>query len=153
MILSIKADVRLDWAIHHRGIGVQHGLEDGSECGLLALAWDAKSYNAGSLKTSVKRVSDKTEGTLIGGQRMAQTRRMGKRNRRAYLLSAPRFSPYRSGQTHADRSLRPFPVSPHYVGAHGRPPDLFCPIPVRLSIVGGQGVIRDHGLKISRFIA
>jgi hypothetical protein len=117
MILSIKADVRLDWAIHHRGIGVQHGLEDGSECGLLALAWDAKSYNAGSLKTSVKRVSDKTEGT------------------------------------HADRSLRPFPVSPHYVDAHGRPPDLFCPIPVRLSIVGGQGVIRDHGLTISRFIA
>jgi hypothetical protein len=41
------------------GIGVQHGLEDGSECGLLALAWDAKSYNAGSLKTCVQRFSHK----------------------------------------------------------------------------------------------
>jgi hypothetical protein len=67
------------------GIGVQHGLADGSEYGLLALAWDAKSYNAGSLKTFVQRVSDKTEGTLIGGQRMAQTRRVGKDNQRAYL--------------------------------------------------------------------
>jgi hypothetical protein len=35
-----------------------------------------------------------------------------KRNQRAYLLSAPGFSPYRSGQDHADRSLRPLPVSP-----------------------------------------
>ena len=34
-------------------IGVQHGLEGGSECGLLALTWDAKSYNPGSLKGSV----------------------------------------------------------------------------------------------------
>jgi len=34
-------------------IGVQHGLEGGSECGLLALTWDAKSYNPGSLKTCV----------------------------------------------------------------------------------------------------
>jgi hypothetical protein len=39
---------------------------------------------------------------------MAQTRRMGKHNERAYLLSAPRFSPYRRGQDRADRfHLRP----------------------------------------------
>jgi len=72
---------------------------------------------------------------------MAQTRRVGKHNERAYLLSVPRppsqatarpnredvhisecgrdeafrvvgFSPDRSGQDHANRSLRPFPVSP-----------------------------------------
>jgi phospholipase C len=36
---------------------------------------------------------------------------MGKRNQRADLLSAPRFSPYRSGQDHADRSLRPLALS------------------------------------------
>ena len=29
---------------------------------------------------------------------MAQTRRIGKHNEKAYLLSAPRFSPYRNGQ-------------------------------------------------------
>jgi hypothetical protein len=43
---------------------------------------------------------------------MAQTRRVGKHNERAYLLSAPRFSPYRSPQDHGGRSLRPLPVSP-----------------------------------------
>jgi hypothetical protein len=34
---------------------------------------------------------------FISGQRMAQTRRMGKRNRRADRPKAPRFSPYRNG--------------------------------------------------------
>jgi hypothetical protein len=38
-----------------------------------------------------------TDMVIIGGQRMAQTRRMGKRNQRADLPKAPRFSPYRSG--------------------------------------------------------
>jgi hypothetical protein len=41
-----------------------------------ALTWDAKSYSA--------------------DQRMAQTRRMGKRNQRADLPKAPRFSPYQT---------------------------------------------------------
>jgi hypothetical protein len=41
------------------GIGVQHGLERGSESGLLALTWDAKSYNAGSLKICVQGFSHK----------------------------------------------------------------------------------------------
>jgi hypothetical protein len=35
---------------------------------------------------------------LSAGNEMAQTRRIGKPNRRAYLLTAPRFSPYLSGQ-------------------------------------------------------
>jgi len=42
---------------------------------------------------------------------MAQTRRMGKRNRRADRPKAPRFSPYRIGQDHADRSPRPLALS------------------------------------------
>jgi len=41
--------------------------------------------------------------------------RVGKHNERAYLLSAPRFSPYRNGQDQADRSLRAFPVSPRFL--------------------------------------
>jgi hypothetical protein len=35
------------------GIGVQHGLEGAQKCDPLAFTWDAKWYNAGSLKTSV----------------------------------------------------------------------------------------------------
>jgi len=50
-----------------------------------------------------------TDIAIISGRRVAQTRRVGKHNQRAYLLSAPRFSPYRSGQDHADRSLHAFP--------------------------------------------
>jgi hypothetical protein len=92
---------QLDWAMHKRGYWRPTRVGGGSECGLLALTWDAKSYNTGSLKTCVRRLSHKPQVTLIGGQRMAQTRRMGKRNQRACRPKAPRFSPYR-GQDHAD---------------------------------------------------
>jgi hypothetical protein len=52
---------------------------------------------------------------------MAQTRRMGKRNRRADRTKAPRFSPYHCRQDHADRSLRhlPFPCVAAPPDAHG----------------------------------
>jgi hypothetical protein len=56
-----------------------------------------------------------TDIVTISGQRMAQPRRMGKRNQRADRPKAPRFSPYRIEQDHADRSprpLAPFHVSP-----------------------------------------
>jgi len=43
---------------------------------------------------------------------MAQTRRMGKHNQSACRPKAPRFSPYPSGQDHADRAPRPFAASP-----------------------------------------
>ncbi len=44
--------IRLDWVIHtNMGIGVQPGLEGAQKRGPLALTWDAKSYDAGSLKT------------------------------------------------------------------------------------------------------
>ncbi len=52
-----------------------------------------------------------TDIAIISGRRVAQTRRVGKHNQRPYLVSAPRFSPYRSGQDHADRSLRPLALS------------------------------------------
>jgi hypothetical protein len=94
-----------------------------------ALAGYAKSYNAGSLKDLRIAVQSQTEVTLIGGQRMAQTRRVGKQNERADLLSAPRFSPYRNGKDHADRPLRPLAfarvASPPKVNAHGRLPDRY----------------------------
>src|SRR5260221_1180102 len=38
---------------------------------------------------------------------MVQTGGVGKYNRRAHRPKAPRFSPYRNGQDHADRSFRP----------------------------------------------
>jgi hypothetical protein len=40
-----------------------------------------------------------TDIVIIGGQRMAQTRRMGKHHQRADRPKAPRFSPYRSDAT------------------------------------------------------
>jgi hypothetical protein len=54
---SLPADnycigVRLDWVIHKHGYWRPTRWR-GSECGLVASAWDAKSYNAGSLKTCV----------------------------------------------------------------------------------------------------
>ena len=43
---------------------------------------------------------------------MAQTRRIGKHSEKAYLLSAPRFSPYRSGQITPIDHFVHSPVSP-----------------------------------------
>ena len=60
--------VRLDWVIHtNLGIGVQHGLEGSQEGGPVALTWDAKSYDAGSLKTCIAIEPSQTEVTLITG--------------------------------------------------------------------------------------
>src|SRR5258708_8255692 len=61
---SLPADkycigVRLDWAIHKQGYPRPTQVGGGSECGLLALTWDAKSSSAGSLKTCVQRFSHK----------------------------------------------------------------------------------------------
>ena len=49
------------------GIGVQHGLEGSQEGGPVALTWDAKSYDAGSLKTCIVIEPSQTEVTLITG--------------------------------------------------------------------------------------
>jgi hypothetical protein len=65
-----------------------------------------------------------TDTLITSGQRVAQTRRVGKHNERAYLLSAPRFSPYRSGQDHPDRSLRPLALST-------------CRLAIKLTRMGG----------------
>jgi len=51
--------VGLDWVIHKHGYWRPPRLGGGSECDLLALTWDAKSYDAGSLKTCVQRFSHK----------------------------------------------------------------------------------------------
>ncbi len=46
-------DVRLDWVIRKRGYWRPTRVGGGSEMSALAFTWDAKSYNAGSLKTCV----------------------------------------------------------------------------------------------------
>src|SRR5260221_480110 len=51
--------VRLDWIIHQHGYWHPRRVGGGSECGLLALDWGAKSYNAGTLKTCVPRFRHK----------------------------------------------------------------------------------------------
>src|SRR5258708_12205871 len=105
------------------GIGVQYGLEE-------AQKWPrcfhvgCKVVYCGQSEELRVAVYSQSEFTLIGGQRMAQTRRVGKHNERAYLLSAPRFSPYRSWQDHGDRSLPPLPPSPF-----PPPPPHYPPLP------------------------
>src|SRR5260221_4590893 len=93
------------------GIGVQYGLEE-------AQKWPrcfhvgCKVVYCGQSEELRVAVYSQSEFTLIGGQRIAQTRGVGKPNERAYLLSPPRFSPYRSGQGHGGRSLSPPPLCP-----------------------------------------
>jgi hypothetical protein len=56
---SLPADnyyigVRLDWVLHKHGVLASNTSWRGAQkCGALALTWDAKSYNAGSLKTRI----------------------------------------------------------------------------------------------------
>jgi hypothetical protein len=91
--------VRHDWVLHKHEYWRTTRVGEGSEIWPLALTWDGKSYDADSLKTCVPidPVQSQTEVTLIGGQRMAQTRRRGKLNEKADQPKAPRFS-YRHGQ-------------------------------------------------------
>src|SRR5260221_14307595 len=93
---SLPADkycigVGLDWVIHKHGYWRPTRVGGGSECGFLALTWDAKSYNTGSLKTCVRRLSHKPQVTLIGGQANAQNPGIGKRNQRAGRPKSPWF--------------------------------------------------------------
>jgi len=57
-----------------------------------SLTGDRSFYNASGLKISVpmERVQLQTEVTIVGAQRMAQTRRMGIQNGSAQLPKAPR---------------------------------------------------------------
>jgi hypothetical protein len=55
---SLPADsyyigVRLDWVVHKHGYWRPTRVGRGSEMWPLPFTWDAKSYNAGSLKTCV----------------------------------------------------------------------------------------------------
>src|SRR5258708_40242953 len=77
---------------------------------------------------------------------MAQTRRVGKHNQRAYLPKAPRFSPYRNGQiTPKDLLVHsPFPRLPRFLKLTrmGHPSD-----PIMFLTLSVRGLNRSEWLK------
>src|SRR5260221_12672291 len=79
---------------------------------------------------------------------MAQTRRVGKHNQRAYLPKAPRFSPYRNGQITPKVLLvhSPFPRLHRFLKLTrmGHPSD-----PIMFLTLSVRGLNRNEWLKKS----